>query len=116
MVVGCASVVVRSGFGGVTVARATPSGDTITQPMALPLPAAIAAEQPDNDPARLAPHRIKRCTYRRLMLDIGPASAIYEVECLFPDRKLPVPLGDLDSAMPVCNACTAAHIFRPDED
>ena len=41
---------------------------------------------------------------------------LYEVECLFPDRKVPVPLGDLDSAMPICNACTAAHIFRPDED
>jgi hypothetical protein len=27
-----------------------------------------------------------------------------------------VPLGDLDAAMPVCNSCTAAHIFRPDED
>ena len=25
-------------------------------------------------------------------------------------------LGDLDSATPICNACTAPHIFRPDED
>ena len=33
-----------------------------------------------------------------------------------PDRKIPIPLGDLESAMPICNACTAPHIFRPDED
>jgi hypothetical protein len=25
-------------------------------------------------------------------------------------------LGDLETATPICNACTAAHIFRPDED
>jgi hypothetical protein len=25
-------------------------------------------------------------------------------------------LGDLESATPICNACTAPHIFRPDED
>ena len=35
---------------------------------------------------------------------------------IFPERKVPIPLGDLESATPVCNACTAAHIFRPDED
>ena len=41
---------------------------------------------------------------------------VYDVECLYPDRKVPIPIGDLDTAMDVCNACTAAHIFRPDED
>ena len=61
--------------------------------MALPLPAAIAAESPDNDPARLAPHRIKRCTYRRLVSLDRARERIYEVECLFPDRKVPVPAG-----------------------
>ena len=82
--------------------------------MALPL---TAPEAPlENDPARLAPHRIKRCTYRRLVSLDRVRERIYEVECLYPDRKVPVPLGDLDGAMPVCNACTAAHIFRPDED
>jgi hypothetical protein len=75
-----------------------------------------ALENADHDPARLAPHRIKRCTYRRLVSLERPKERIYEVECLYPDRRIPVPLGDLDAAMPVCNACTAAHIFRPDED
>jgi len=68
------------------------------------------------DASKLAPHRIRRCTYRRLISLDRPRERMYEVECMFPDRRLPVPLGDLDSAMPICNACTAPHIFRADED
>jgi len=85
-------------------------------PMALPLPAQASAPTTDADPLRLAPHRIKRCTYRRLISLDRVRERIYEVECLYPDRKVPIPLGDLDSALPICNACAAAHIFRPDED
>jgi hypothetical protein len=84
--------------------------------MALQIAEPAGLEPAENDPSRLAPHRIKRCTYRRLVSLDRAHERLYEVECLFPDRKVPVPLGDLDSAMPVCNACTAAHIFRPDED
>lgn len=80
--------------------------------MALHLP--IAAS--DADPYRLAPHRIRRCTFRRLIQVDNRVERVFDVECLFPDRKVPVPIGDLDAAMDVCNACTAAHIFRPDED
>lgn len=81
--------------------------------MALPAPSPAA---PDADAYRLAPHRIKRCTFRRLISLDRADERMYEVECLFPDRRLPVPLGDLDSATPICNACTAPHIFRADED
>lgn len=70
----------------------------------------------DADAYRLAPHRIRRCTFRRLILVDGMADRVFDVECLFPERKVPLPLGDLESATPICNACTAAHIFRPDED
>ena len=84
--------------------------------MALPLAQPASARGPEPDPTRLAPHRIKRCTYRRLISLDRTRERIYEVECLYPDRKVPVPLGDLESAMPICNACTATHIFRPDED
>ena len=80
--------------------------------MALPLP--VIPPQPDA--YHLAPHRIKRCTFRRLIDVEAGADRVYDVECLFPDRKIPIPLGDLESAMPICNACTAPHIFRPDED
>lgn len=80
--------------------------------MVLPLPEIKA--QPDA--FHLAPHRIKRCTFRRLINVEYRRERVYDVECLFPDRKVPIPLGDLDSAMPICNSCTAPHIFRPDED
>ena len=80
--------------------------------MALPLP--VIPQQPDA--YHLAPHRIKRCTFRRLIDVEAGSDRVYDVECLFPDRKIPIPLGDLESAMPICNACTAPHIFRPDED
>jgi hypothetical protein len=80
--------------------------------MAMPLP--VIAAQPDA--FHLAPHRIKRCTFRRLFnVEVGNVRG-YDVGCLFPDRKVPIPLGDLEAASPVCNACTAPHIFRPDED
>jgi hypothetical protein len=81
--------------------------------MALPL-AAEPVMLPD--PSHLAPHRIKRCTYRRMIRVEPKGERRYDVECLYPDRKLAIPLGDLDAATPICNTCTAAHIFRPDED
>jgi hypothetical protein len=84
--------------------------------MALTQPDPSPSASPDAEASRLAPHRIKRCNYRRLISLERPRERVYEVECLYPDRKLPIPLGDLDSAMPICNACTAAHIFRADED
>ena len=68
------------------------------------------------DEFHLAPHRIKRCTFRRLINVEAGTERVYDVECLFPDRLVPIPLGDLDAATPICNACTAPHIFRPDED
>ncbi|HEY2916077.1 MAG TPA: hypothetical protein VGI98_02575 [Candidatus Limnocylindrales bacterium] len=68
------------------------------------------------DPLRLAPHRIKRCTFRRMIKVDAGRERVYDVECLYPDRKVPIPLGDLESATPICNACAALHIFRPDED
>ena len=80
--------------------------------MALPLP--VVAQEAD--PYRLAPHRIRRCTYRRLISLDRPDERVYEVECLYPDRRMPIPLGDMGSSLPICNACTATHIFRPDED
>jgi hypothetical protein len=80
--------------------------------MALPLP--MIAPAPDA--YQLAPHRIKRCTYRRLIHVESAPERVFDVECLYPERRVPIPLGDLETATPICNACTAAHIFRPDED
>jgi hypothetical protein len=79
----------------------------------------MALLQPVETPmaeSHLAPHRIRRCTYRRMILVPTKHERLYDVECLYPDRSLPIPLGDLEAAAPVCNACTATHIFRADED
>ena len=92
--------------------RSMPKPEALTRVMALPLP--VIPPQPDA--FHLAPHRIKRCTFRRMIDVEAGGERVYDVECLFPDRKFPIPLGDLDSATPICNSCTAPHIFRPDED
>ena len=80
--------------------------------MAVQLPIA----KPEHVADHLAEHRIRRCTYRRLIAIDADRERMYEVECLYPERRVPLPLGDLEAATPICNACTAAHIFRPDED
>jgi len=59
---------------------------------------------------------LRRCTYRRLVAVRRGPEPLYEAECLYPDRSVPIPLGDLAASRPICAACTASHIFRPDED
>jgi hypothetical protein len=63
--------------------------------------------------------RLRRCTFRRIdqvsALPGRSALTSYEVMCLYgADEALS--LGDLDAARPICDSCTAAGIFRPDED
>jgi len=64
----------------------------------------------------LAAARGRRCTYRRLGRVGRDGSAGYEVSCLYPDRRIALPLGDLEAASAVCTPCQASHVFRPDED
>jgi hypothetical protein len=64
----------------------------------------------------LAAPRIRRCTFRRVTAVDRHRERTFEVDCLFPDRALPMPLGDLEGAIPICNACTATGVFRADED
>ena len=80
--------------------------------MALPRPDTLV----EPSPSGLAAYRIRRCTFRRLIQLEVARERVTDVQCLYPDRRLPVHLGNLESATPICNACTAAHIFRPDED
>jgi hypothetical protein len=60
--------------------------------------------------------RIRRCTYRRLNRIKDGRQSGYDVSCLYPDGRLPRPLGDLEASGEICATCTASHIFRPDED
>lgn len=84
------------------------------------LPERVVGPDPIASPCE-AP-RVRRCTFRRLSRlpgvgEAGPdAVTAYEVSCLYPDRRLPLPLGDLESSAGICAACTADHVFRPDED
>jgi hypothetical protein len=66
--------------------------------------------------AGVAAPRIRRCTFRRLNRVETGNEASFEVSCLYPDRRIPLPLGDLEMSSAICAACTADHIFRPDED
>jgi hypothetical protein len=80
--------------------------------MALPQP--ISELEPIAAPLRAL--RVRRCTFRHLSrISPGPEAA-YEVSCMYPDRRVPLPLGDLGTSAAICAACAADHIFRPDED
>ena len=78
------------------------------------LPQRITELEPIAVPVTAA--RIRRCTFRRVVRVEMAGAAAYEVSCLYPDRRLPLPLGDLESSATVCRACAADHVFRPDED
>jgi hypothetical protein len=62
--------------------------------------------------ASLEAPRVRRCTFRQL----SRVESGYEVSCLYPSRRIPLPLGDLEASSAICADCTASHIFRPDED
>jgi hypothetical protein len=78
------------------------------------LPQRIGDLEPVASP--LAATRIRRCTFRRLSRVGEGGETGYEVSCLYPNRRVPLPLGDLESSAEICQVCTASHIFRPDED
>ena len=72
--------------------------------------------QPEPTPEAASQVAVRRCTFRRLgRVSEGPVAA-YEVSCLYPSRKLALPIGDQVTSMAVCASCSASHIFRPDED
>ena len=59
--------------------------------------------------------RIRRCTVRHVsILPDGDAPAV-QVDCLLGGRDFPLPLGTMDEARPICNACTARSVWREDE-
>ena len=64
--------------------------------------------------------RLRRCTFRRIDQVATPPGRTrsngYEVMCLYGEADEPMNLGDIEAARPICNACTASGIFRPDED
>jgi hypothetical protein len=63
--------------------------------------------------------RLRRCTFRRIdlaeQLPGRSRSVAYEVMCLYGGEAAGLALGDVDAARPICEACQATGIFRPDE-
>lgn len=91
--------------------RPSPIVDPISRPSSLPLMAPVPVDG----------GRLRRCTFRHISVAAaapsrGRSLPVYDVACLYPSRESSIPLGDLDSARAICDACAATGIFRPDED
>jgi hypothetical protein len=60
--------------------------------------------------------RIRRCRVRHVsILPAGDGPRV-QVDCMLGGPQYPLPLGTLDEARPICNACTATTVWRADED
>jgi len=77
---------------------------------------ALPATATETLPRTLEEGHLRRCWYRRLIHVQSGREALYSVECLYPRREASIPLGDLETARPVCNTCQAGGVFRPDEE
>jgi hypothetical protein len=60
--------------------------------------------------------RIRRCRVRHVTIVPGSNGALVQVMCLLGGVDHPLPLGTMDEARPICNACTARTVWRADED
>jgi hypothetical protein len=59
--------------------------------------------------------RIRRCSVRHVSIVPGEPAGV-AVTCLLGGVEYPLPLGTMDEARPICNACTARSVWREDED
>jgi hypothetical protein len=60
--------------------------------------------------------RIRRCRVRHVAIAPGPERGVVQVTCLLGGLQHPLPLGTMDEARPICNACTAKTVWRADEE
>ena len=60
--------------------------------------------------------RIRRCRVRHVAIVPSDGARLVQVTCLLGGTDHPLPLGTLDEARPICNACTATTVWRLDED
>lgn len=112
-----------------TIARRRP---TTFDAIAAPMPSAPAVRPPLPEmrvpvpmgdvpaPVCVTPvGRLRRCVFRRVdRVQALPGRGVrseYEVMCLYGIDDAPATLGDIEAARPICEACTARGIFRPDE-
>ena len=60
--------------------------------------------------------RIRRCRVRHVSILPAGGRPRVQVDCLLGGVDYPLPLGTLDEARAICNACTATTIWRADEE
>lgn len=60
--------------------------------------------------------RIRRCSVRHVSILPDRPSPSVQVACLLGGLDHALPLGTMDEARPICNACTARSVWREDED
>jgi hypothetical protein len=77
----------------------------------------MALDPIDSEERRPIPRagRIRRCTVRHVSILPGGDAPAVQVDCLLGGRDFPLPLGTMDEARPICNACTARSVWREDE-
>jgi len=80
--------------------------------------AAVALEPIDSEERIPIPRggRIRRCRVRHVSILPAGAGPRVHVDCLLGGRDYPLPLGTMDEAREICNACTATTVWRADED
>jgi hypothetical protein len=78
----------------------------------------VALEKTGNSVRTPIPRKgsIRRCWVRHVSIVPGDGQAQVQVDCLLGGRDHPLPLGTMDEAREICNACTATTIWRPDEE
>ena len=78
----------------------------------------MAIEQIDETQRKPVPRkgRIRRCSVRHVSIIPGDGQPTVQVDCLLGGRDYPLPLGTMDEARAICNACTATTVWRADED
>ncbi|HET6380217.1 MAG TPA: hypothetical protein VFH63_04170 [candidate division Zixibacteria bacterium] len=79
----------------------------------------MAIEQIEDNQRTPTPRRgrIRRCSVRHVAITPGPDGLpMVQVNCLLGGRDHPLPLGTMDEARAICNACTATTVWRADED
>ena len=78
----------------------------------------MALEPIDEGGRTLIPRRgrIRRCSVRHVSIVAGASVPTVQVTCLLGGVEYPLPLGTMDEARPICNACTARSVWRADED
>jgi hypothetical protein len=60
--------------------------------------------------------KIRRCRVRHVAIVPAPHGRLVQVTCLLGSADHPLPLGTMEEAREICNACTATTVWRTDED